>query len=108
MRVLTIDIGGTNVKVLSTGQTIPRKAPSGPTMTPKEMGAALVADGVVIPMELAHLPYKRRTFEGYVGARALRRLGRKKWQKHVEVIVAGFIEALRVLVGPRSEAASAT
>ena len=37
MRVLTIDIGGTNVKVLSTGQTIPRKAPSGPTMTPKEM-----------------------------------------------------------------------
>jgi predicted NBD/HSP70 family sugar kinase len=41
------------------------------------MGAALVADGVVIPMELAHLPYKRRTYEGYVGARALRRLGRR-------------------------------
>jgi polyphosphate glucokinase len=43
MRVLTIDVGGTNVKVLSTGQTIPRKAPSGPTMTPQETVAAVKA-----------------------------------------------------------------
>jgi predicted NBD/HSP70 family sugar kinase len=174
MRVLVIDVGGTNVKILSTGQTIPRKAPSGPTMTPKQMvaavkaltaeweydvvaigypgqviggrimvephnlgrgwvgfdfrtalgrpvkiindaamqalgnyerglllflglgtglGAALVADGVVIPLELAHLPFKRATYERYLGVRALRRLGRKKWQKHIEGSVAGFIEA---------------
>jgi len=43
MRVLTIDVGGTNVKILSTGQTVPRKVPSGPTMTPKEMVTAVKA-----------------------------------------------------------------
>ena len=174
MRVLAVDIGGTNVKILATDQTVPRKAPSGPTMTPTQMvaavqglaaeweydaiaigypgqviggrimvephnlgrgwvgfdfkaafgrpvriindaamqalgsykgglllflglgtglGAALVADGVVIPMELAHLPFKRGTYESYLGLRALRASGRKKWQKHVEISVAGFIQA---------------
>jgi len=174
MRVLAIDIGGTNVKILLSGHDVPRKAPSGPTMTPQAMvaavktlaaeweydavaigypgqviggrivvephnlgrgwvgfdfqaafgrpvriindaamqafgsykrglllflglgtglGAALVADGVVIPMELAHLPFKRGTYEGYLGVRALRGLGRKKWQKQVELAVAGFIGA---------------
>jgi polyphosphate glucokinase len=174
MRVLAIDIRGTSVKVLSTGQTIPRTAPSGPTMTPKEMvaavkgltaeweydavaigypgqvvggrikadphnlgrgwvgfdfkaafgrpvrivngaamqalgnykrglllflglgtglGAALVADGVVVPMDLTQLPFKGDTYEKYLGVRALRRLGRKKWQKHVEVTAACFIDA---------------
>jgi len=174
MRVLAIDIGGTNVKILLSGEDVPRKAPSGPTMTPQAMvaavktlaaeweydavaigypgqviggrimlephnlgrgwvgfdfeeafgrpvriindaamqafgsykrglllflglgtglGAALVADGVVIPMELAHLPFKRGSYEGYLGVQALRRLGRKKWQKQVEVAVAGFIGA---------------
>jgi polyphosphate glucokinase len=43
MRVRTIDVGGTNVKVLSTGQSIPRKAPSGPTMPPREIVAAVKA-----------------------------------------------------------------
>ena len=38
MRVLAIDVGGTNVKVLLSGQEVPRKAPSGPTMTPHDMG----------------------------------------------------------------------
>ena len=46
------------------------------------LGSALVAEGVVIPMELAHLPYKKGTFEDYLGLRGLKRLGRKKWQKH--------------------------
>ena len=49
------------------------------------LGAALVADGVVIPMELAHLPFKNSTYEDYLGVRALQRLGRKKWQKYVDV-----------------------
>ena len=165
MRVLVVDVGGTNVKILATGQRTPRKAPSGPKMTPKKMvaavkalagtwkydavaigypgrvhagrilvephnlgrgwvgfnftaafgrpvqvmndaamqalgsykrglllflglgtglGAALVADGVVIPMELAHLSFKNGTYEDYLGARALKKLGRKKWQKYVE------------------------
>jgi polyphosphate glucokinase len=37
MNVLAIDVGGTDVKVLATGQTEPRKFPSGPTMTPEQM-----------------------------------------------------------------------
>ena len=175
MRVLVVDIGGTNVKILLTGQKIPRKFPSGRKMTPKHMvagvkklaedweydvvalgypgrvnagkitvephnlargwvgfdftaafgcpakvindaamqalgsyksglllflglgtglGAALVADGVVIPTELAHLPYKRGTWEDYLGARSLHKRGRKKWQQHVEFAIARLTDAL--------------
>ncbi|MGC2465776.1 MAG: hypothetical protein WA517_11320, partial [Candidatus Acidiferrum sp.] len=36
-RVLVIDVGGTNVKMLATWQKEPRKYPSGPTMTPSKM-----------------------------------------------------------------------
>lgn len=41
MRVLVIDIGGTNVKMLATGQKAPRRFPSGPTMTPRQMVAGV-------------------------------------------------------------------
>src|SRR5262245_36336243 len=41
MNVLAIDVGGTNVKILATGQTEPRKFPSGPTLTPKRMVAGV-------------------------------------------------------------------
>lgn len=52
------------------------------------LGSALVTEGVVVPLELAHLPYrKRRTFEDYVGLRGLKRLGRKRWQSHVLAVV---------------------
>ena len=44
-------------------------------------------------MELAHLPYKNGTYEDYLGARGLRRLGRKKWQKQVEFVTALLFEA---------------
>jgi polyphosphate glucokinase len=175
MRVLVVDIGGTNVKILATGQKTPRKFPSGRKLTPKKMvggvkelaagweydvvtvgypgrivhgrittephnlargwvgfnfkaafgcavqimndaamqalgsyksglllflglgtglGAALVADGVVIPMELAHLPYKHGTWEHYLGVRSLQLRGRKKWQQHVEYGTARLIEAI--------------
>jgi polyphosphate glucokinase len=174
MKVLVIDVGGSNVKLLATGQPQPRRFPSGPTMTPPQMvaevkklttdwqydvvslgypglvlrgriaaepynlapgwggfdfaaafarpvklfndaaiqalgsyqggamlflglgtglGSALVTDGVVVAMELAHLPYRRRTYEDYVGLRGLERLGRKKWQRHVEYIVEKLIDA---------------
>ena len=174
MNVLVIDVGGTNVKIFATGQKEPRRFPSGPTMTPRQMvagvkklaadwqydmvsigypglvlhgrvaaepynlapgwvgfnfaaafkrpvkiindaamqalgsyqdgemlflglgtglGSALVADGVVVPMELGHLSYRNRTFEDYVGLRGLRRLGRKKWQQHVEYGVERLITA---------------
>jgi len=175
MRVLVVDIGGTNVKILATGENEPRKFPSGPSLTPIQMvagvkqlagdwtydavaigypgpvihgrissephnlgggwiefdfnaafgrpvriindgamqalgsyksglllflglgtglGAALVADGVLIPMELAHLSFRNGTYEKYLGVRALRRLGRKKWQKNVELITAELMKAL--------------
>ncbi|HEY3860605.1 MAG TPA: ROK family protein [Verrucomicrobiae bacterium] len=48
------------------------------------LGSAMVAESVVTPMELAHLPYKNgRTYEDYLGMRGLLRSGRKKWRKHV-------------------------
>lgn len=174
-RVLVVDVGGTHVKVLATGQKEPRKIVSGPTMTPSQMvkevkratqdwkydvvsigfpgpvihgrplrepynlgsgwvgfnfakafncpvrvindaamqalgsyeggrmlflglgtglGSAMVVDGYVQPMELAHLPYKKRTYEDYVGMRGLDRLGRKKWQRHVFAIVDQLKAAL--------------
>ena len=176
MRVLVVDVGGTNVKILATGQRLPRKSPSGPGLTPRKMvavvkelaadweydavaigypgvvrrgrivvephnlgrgwvgfdfksafkrpvrimndaamqalgnykrglllflgfgtglGSALVADGVIIPMELGHLSFKERTYEHYVGAQGLERMGRKKWQKYVKFVTARFLEALK-------------
>jgi polyphosphate glucokinase len=176
VKVLVIDVGGTNVKVFGSGQAGVRKFPSGPMLTPKQMvdgvlqlvgdwnydvitigypgpvingrlaleprnlgpgwvdfdfaahfgkpvqlindaamqalgsyeggrmlflglgtglGSALVFDGVVAPLEFAHLPYKKgRTFEDYVGLRGLKRLGKKKWQKAVEDVVARLQAAL--------------
>ena len=53
------------------------------------LGSALVIDGVVAPMELAHLPYRKgMTYEDYLGVRGLERLGKKRWRKHVEKVVA--------------------
>ena len=175
MNVLTIDVGGTNVKILATGQREPKKFESGPNMTPRQMvarvkqlardwkydvvslgypgavarnqpvaephnlakgwvkfdypaafgcpvkvindaamqalgsyrggkllflglgtglGSTLIVDGVVVPMELAHLPYRKATFEDYVGARALERDGKKKWRKQVNDTIARLAAAL--------------
>jgi polyphosphate glucokinase len=174
MNALVIDIGGTNVKVLATGQKEPRKFPSGPNMTPKQMvsgvkkitsdwkydvvsmgypgvvlkgkpafephnlghpwvgfdfktafgcpvkiindaamqalgsykeglllflglgtglGAALVDQGIIIPLEVGHLPYKKRTYEDYLGLRGLERMGKKKWKNYVEHGVSSLINA---------------
>src|SRR5678810_742891 len=176
MSVLVVDIGGTHVKVLSTGHKVHREFDSGPTLTPRQMvagvtklvadwqseaisigypgpvllnrpvaepwnlgkgwagfdfeaafkcpvkvvndaamqalgsykggkmlflglgtglGSAMVLDGIVEPMELAHLPYKKRTYEDYVGARALGEFGRKAWRKHVEDVVEYLVAALQ-------------
>jgi len=175
MNVLVIDVGGTHVKILVTGQKEYRQFPSGPTLTAKQMvtgvkqlaaewkydaisigypgrvrrgrvdadphnlapgwvgfdfeaafacpvkilndaamqalgsykggellflglgtglGSALVTNGVVVPMELAHLPFKKQTYEDYMGLRGLERLGKKKWRKYVEYGVARLIDAL--------------
>ncbi len=59
------------------------------------LGSAMVADGVLEPLELAHLPYRHgKTFEDYVGLRGLEHLGKKKWRRHVDRIVKHFIWAL--------------
>lgn len=175
MNVLSVDVGGTHVKVLASGETEARKTPSGPRMTPAEMvaaakkmaagwnydvvsigypgpvingrpvhdpynlgpgwmgfnyaqafgkpvrmindaamqalgsynggsmlflglgtglGSAMVVDGRVEPMELAHLPYKKATYEDYVGLRGLKRYGKKKWRKHVQDVVELLTAAL--------------
>lgn len=175
MDVLVIDVGGTHIKILATGQTEKREFPSGPKLTPQEMvsgvrqlaegwsydavsigypgpvlhnrpvadphnlgpgwmgfdfkaafkrpakvindaamqalgsytkgkmlflglgtglGSALIVDGIVEPMELGHLPYKKGTYEDYVGVRGLERLGNKRWRKHVFDAVHRLIEAL--------------
>ena len=59
------------------------------------LGSAMVIDGVVAPMELAHLRYKKgRTYEEWVGARSLKRLGIKKWSGVVNEVVAQLCTAL--------------
>ncbi|OWK38608.1 ROK family protein [Fimbriiglobus ruber] len=175
MQVLVIDVGGTHVKILATGEKTSREFESGPTMTVQEMvsgvqklvgdwkyeavtigypgpvlrgkpvsephnlgpgwvgfdyaaafgrpvkvindaamqalggyregkllflglgtglGSAMIVDGIVEPMELGHLPYKKATYEDYVGIRGLKRAGKKKWRQYVEDVVAKFIAAL--------------
>jgi polyphosphate glucokinase len=176
MNVLVIDIGGTNVKILATGQVTRRKFASGPKLTPAKMvvgvqqlaadwkyeavsigypgpvsrgrivsephnlgrgwvtfdfeaafmcpvkvindaamqalgnyeggkmlflglgtglGAALIVEGIVAPLEVAHLPYLRGTFEDYVGLRGLERWGKKRWRTYVVDVVARLIAALQ-------------
>ena len=176
MNILVIDVGGTHVKILATGEKEKREIDSGPTMTARQMvssvkklagdwkyevvsvgypgpvahdrpmaepynlgkgwmgfnfatafklpakvindaamqalggyrggkmlflglgtglGTTLIVDGIVQPMELAHLPYKKRTYEDYVGARALEEFGKKQWRKHVEDVVECLVAALQ-------------
>ena len=60
------------------------------------LGSALVVDGVLEPMELAHLLYKRgKTFEEFVGMPALKRVGEKKWIKNVFEVVEQLQNALQ-------------
>jgi len=59
------------------------------------LGSAMIIDGVLQPMELAHLLYRKgKTYEDYLGLRGLERLGKKKWRKHVAQIVDLLKEAL--------------
>ena len=175
-KILVVDIGGTNVKMLASGQKEPRRFPSGPKLTAANMvkqvkeatkdwqydrvtlgypgpiinerplrephnlgpgwmgfnfskafghpvrvindasmqalgsydggrmlflglgtglGSAMIVDGVLQPMELAHLLYRKgKTYEDYLGVRGLKRLGKKKWRRHVGAVVELLKEAL--------------
>ena len=66
------------------------------------LGSALIADGVVEPMELGHLPYRKGTYEEYVGQRGLEKRGKKQWRRHVADVVAiltGALEPDDVVLG---------
>lgn len=53
------------------------------------LGSALVVNNVLVPLELGHLPYrKKRTYEEYLGKKGLERMGEEKWRKHVHRVVA--------------------
>jgi len=61
------------------------------------LGSAMIIDGVLVPMELAHLPYKKgRTYEDYVGLAGFKRLGKRKWRRHVIDVVKKLKVALEV------------
>jgi len=175
MKVLVVDVGGTHVKILASGQKERREFASGPTLTAKQMvfevrklagdwsydavsigypgpvlrgrpiaepinlgrgwvgfdfekafrrpvkvvndaamqalggykrgkmlflglgtglGSTMVMDGIAEPMELGHLPYKKGTYEDYVGVRGLTKHGQKKWQGYVADVVARLTGAL--------------
>ena len=58
------------------------------------LGSAMIVDGVIEPLELGHLPYRKKTFEDYVGERGLKKLGKKKWTKAVFEAVARLSAAM--------------
>jgi predicted NBD/HSP70 family sugar kinase len=60
------------------------------------LGSAMIVDGILEPLELAHLPYKKNgmTYEDYVGTRGLKRLGKRKWRRHVADVVGRLQDAL--------------
>jgi polyphosphate glucokinase len=174
MKILAVDVGGTHVKILATGQKQKREIVSGPKMTARQMvsdvkklakdwaydvvsvgfpgpvlhgrpvaephnlgpgwagfdfasafglpvrvandaamqalgsfrggrmlflglgtglGTAMIVNGIVEPMELGHLPYKKGTFEDYVGARGLARVGKKRWRKLVKDVIERLVAA---------------
>jgi polyphosphate glucokinase len=66
------------------------------------LGSTMIVDGIVEPMELGHLPYRKGTYEDYIGIRGLKRVGKKKWRRYVADVVARLIAALEpdyVVVG---------
>jgi polyphosphate glucokinase len=175
MKILAVDVGGSHVKILATGQKQKREIVSGPKMTARQMvagvkklaqgwaydvvsvgfpgpvlhdrpvaephnlgsgwlgfdfasafglpvrvvndaamqalgsyrggkmlflglgtglGSAMIVNGNVEPMELGHLPYKKGTYEDYVGNRGLERFGKKRWRKLVDDVVGRLVAAL--------------
>jgi polyphosphate glucokinase len=59
------------------------------------LGSTMIVDGILQPMELAHLPYKKGTFEDYVGRAGLKRYGKAKWRRLVADVLTRLIAALQ-------------
>jgi polyphosphate glucokinase len=175
MKILAIDVGGTHVKLLASGQQTSRKFASGSAMTAQEMvsevktaatgwkyevvsigypgpvmrgrpvsephnlgsgwvgfdfetafgcsvklvndaamqalgsyaggkllflglgtglGSTMIVDDIVEPMEVGHLPYRKGTYEDYIGVRGLKRVGKRKWRRYVNDVVVRLTAAL--------------
>jgi polyphosphate glucokinase len=61
------------------------------------LGTTIIRDRIVVPLELAHLPYREdKTYEDYLGVAGLERLGKHKWRKHVLTVIDLFLAALEV------------
>jgi len=61
------------------------------------VGAAVILDGTLVPLELAHLPYRRgKTYEEYLGAKGYAQLGKRRWRKHVAIVIDFFVAAFVV------------
>jgi len=61
------------------------------------LGSALILGGIIEPMELGHLPYRKgRTYEDYLGIAGLARLGKKRWRKAVFDVVDRLTAAFEV------------
>lgn len=61
------------------------------------LGSAMVAGGSLDSLELAHLPYRGgRTYEDYAGIAGLKRLGLRRWRKHVSKIAVMLRDALQM------------
>jgi len=58
------------------------------------LGSAMVVDGVIEPLELGHLPYRKKTFEDYVGEQSLEKRGKKKWTKESIVTIEQLAAAM--------------
>jgi polyphosphate glucokinase len=58
------------------------------------LGSAMIVDGILEPMELGHLPFRKATYEDYVGLRGLEKLGKKRWRDAVDETIAMLVAAL--------------
>ena len=58
------------------------------------LGSTLIVNGIIEPMELGHLPYRKHTYEDYVGQRGLELRGKRRWRRHVAEVVAKLVAAL--------------
>jgi polyphosphate glucokinase len=58
------------------------------------LGSTMIVDGVIEPLELGHLPFRKKTFEDYVGERGLKKLGKKKWRQAVFAAVEQLSAAM--------------
>jgi len=187
-KILVLDVGGTNIKVLLTGQKTPLKIPSGSRLTASRMvadvkkategwkydavsigfpapvirgrvlkepanlgsgwlrfdfekafkkpvhvindaamqalgsyeggtmlflglgtglGSALIVDGALAPMEIAHMPFRKGTYEDHVGLRGYKKYGKRKWRKYVfeiaRILKAGLVADYVVFGGGQTK-----